>query len=136
MSGDLWPAQQALHAKLLADANMQALLGNPLRLYDQVPHEPVFPYATYGEMTAASFDTKERYGLEQSISFYIFSHYRGRKEVKDIMAALFAALNGATLSVSGAQFVDCRFLSAATVLSDDGLTQQGIMRFRILTQTL
>ena len=43
-----WPLQQALHAALTGDAALQAFLGTPARVFDQVPQDSAFPYLVIG----------------------------------------------------------------------------------------
>ncbi len=134
MSGSLFAVQETLYAALAADTAMRALIGNPTRLYDVVPPGAIYPYVTLGEMTAREFDTKDQTGFEQNVTFHIWSRYRGRKELKEIMQAIHTLLHTASLSVTGANFVNCRMISAATNLEADGLTLHGVMRYRIVVQ--
>ena len=50
--------QDAVHAALAASAEMQALIGNPVRLYDHVPEDAAFPYVELGEVSARRFDQR------------------------------------------------------------------------------
>ncbi len=129
-----WPLQQALHAALTGDAELQAFLGNPARVFDQVPQDSDFPYLVIGEDTTGAFDTKTEDGMEHRLTIHSWSRYRGLKETKQLMAAVAAALDGASLSVSGHDLVLIRQEFGATFLDPDGLTRHGVQRFRALTQ--
>ncbi len=96
-----WPLQQALHAALAGDAGLQAFLGTPARVFDQVPQDSAFPYLVIGEDTSGPFDTKTEDGMEHRLTIHTWSRYRGLKETKQIIAAVTAALDGAGLSVIG-----------------------------------
>lgn len=133
MSDALWAAQAAVQSRLAADVGVRAQIGDPVRLYDHVPPGAAFPYVTFGETNANDYGTKDGAGLEQTVTLHVFSRYRGRKQVKDILAALYDALHQQNLTVSGQSFVDCRFSSAATVRTEDGVTYQGVIRFRVRT---
>ena len=129
-----WPLQQGLHAALSGDAALQALLGDPARIFDQVPQDSAFPYLVIGEDTTGPFDTKTESGMEHRLTIHSWSRYRGLKETKQLMAAVTDALDGASLSVSGHELVLIRQEFGATFLDPDGLTRHGVQRFRALTQ--
>ena len=48
MSDALFAVQQAVYNALAASTEVQALLGNPPRIYDHVPPNAVFPYIAFG----------------------------------------------------------------------------------------
>lgn len=135
MSADSqWPLQQTVHTALSGDVTLQGFLGNPARIYDHVPQDATFPYLVMGEATAGAFDTKTEDGMEQRLSLHIWSRYRGLKETKEIMAAVIAVLDQASLVVAGHVLVLLRLDSSATFLDPDGLTRHGVQRFRAVTQ--
>ncbi len=133
MTDAMFAAQDAVYDTLQANAGVQAVLGNPTRVYDHVPTNAVFPYLTLGETSVTAYDVKEGTGMDAVMTLHVWSRYRGHKEVKDILKAVHAALHRATFSVAGQNFIDCRFESAETVQEADGLTYHGIARYRILT---
>ena len=135
MSSDSqWPLQQAVYGALTGDAAVQALLGNPARVFDHVPQDSAFPYVVVGEATSGPFDTKTEDGLDQTLTIHTWSRYRGLKETKEIMAAVADALDDQALAVSGHDLVLLRLTFGATVLDPDGLTRHGVQRFRAVTQ--
>ena len=135
MSSDSqWPLQQAVYGALTGDAAVQALLGNPARVFDHVPQDSAFPYVVVGEATSGPFDTKTEDGLDQTLTIHSWSRYRGLKETKEIMAAVTGALDQQALAVSGHDLVLLRFTFGTTVLDPDGLTRHGVQRFRAVTQ--
>lgn len=135
MSEAMFAVQDAVYDLLVANAGMQAVLGNPPRIYDYVPQNAVFPYLTLGDTRAENFDTKDGVGINQLITLHAWSRYRGQKEMKDILKAVNLALHRSSMTVSGYNFTDCRFESAETFLDDDGLTYHGLCRYRLITQT-
>lgn len=134
MSSDFFAVQEALFNALSADAPLQALLGSPMRLYDHVPPDAVFPFVTLGEMQAEPFDTFDHDGMAQLVTLHVWSRQRGRKESKAIMDALYQRLHHGALTISGRQLVLCRFLEAEALLEDDGLTYHGVARYQVLTR--
>lgn len=141
--------QKAVYELLIADATLATLLapsdieGSPTRpaVYDFAPQaaasedDSKFPYVTIGEDTAAEFDTDDIDGQETTLTLHAWSRQRGRKEVKQILDALYAALHDAALTVEGSHALFCYWeFSEALPVDDDGITQHGVTRFRIVTQ--
>jgi hypothetical protein len=136
MSETLFAVQDAVYDTLMASATIQAVIGNPARLYDHVIPGVLFPFVAFGDMQAEPFDTKDRTGMEQILSLHIWSRYRGRKEIKDISKAIYNVLHNASLTVTGHEFVSCQFAGAEMRFEDDGLSYHGILRYRVVTQVI
>lgn len=134
MTTSIFAVQEAVYARLVADAALQTLIGIPPRLYDMVPPAAVFPYVTLGDVAVRDYGTKDGTGFEQNITLHAYSRTRGRKEVKQMLQSIYDSLHRAVFTVTGANFTDCTFLSASTQLENDGLTLHGIIRFRIIIQ--
>ncbi len=135
MTGLVFKAQEAVYAALSADAGAQALLGIPPRIYDHVPEAAVFPYVAFGVAHVAPDDSKMGSAFEHTLTLDIFSRYRGAKEAKEILQAVYSALHRAALSASGAAFPLCEFHSAEIAPLDDGLTTHIAARFRVMEES-
>jgi hypothetical protein len=136
MSADSsWPLQQAVYAALAAAPAIQALVGDPPRLYDHVPAATAYPYLTLGETGVADWSNKSFSGAELVLTLHAWSRTRGRQEAKAMLDAAHAVLHRAALSVSGHTLVELAFAGAETLLDEDGLTWHGVARFRALTHT-
>jgi len=134
MSGDSqWAVQQAIFAKLGADAAVKALIGDPARIYDHIPDAPTFPYVGIGEAFSDQFDTKSWDGMDQDVVLHVWSRYRGKKEAKQIMGAIHDALNKQPLTVTGHNFVLCQFTFGQVFDDPDGLSRHGVARYRVVT---
>lgn len=134
-SDSLWALQAAVFTALTGDATLQALIGNPARVYDAVPQDAVFPYAVIGQVSGKPWDTKTSDGMEAVLEVHTWSRYAGTKEAKDIMAAVTAVLDDQALSVAGHTLVNLRFESSQTALERDGITRHSAQKFRAVTQT-
>lgn len=135
MSDALFAVQQALFNVLAASSEVQALLGNPPRLYDHVPPGAAFPYAVFGSVHALPYDTKTEIGFEHIVTINIWSRYRGSKEAKDILQAIYDTLHHASLTVSGQVFLSCEFHSVDLMPDNDGLTTHAAARYAVITQS-
>jgi Protein of unknown function (DUF3168) len=134
MSADsAWPLQKAVYDALAAAPAVQALLGDPARIYDSVPPGAAFPYLAIGEATAADWSAKSFAGVEARLTLHVFSTERGAKQAKAVLDAVHGVLHDAALPVAGHNLASLRFEFAATLLDEDGLTWHGLARYRALT---
>lgn len=124
----------AMREALLASAGVKAVLGNPARVYDDPPPDPVFPYATFGRFESKPADASGADATEHAITLHVWSRYGGRAEALQAIGAMRDALHNAPLSVHGqtlalllAQFTD-------VFRSGDGRTTHGVLRIRAITE--
>lgn len=133
MSADSsWPLQEAVHAALTGDAPLMAMVTG---VFDHVPAETAFPYITMGENTARHWGAAGLDGVEATLTLHAWSRARGRRQVKEIIAAIHRILHDANLAVTGHALVNLRFEYTETVLESDGITYHGLARFRAVTHT-
>lgn len=133
MTYSLRAVQDAVQAKLAADTAVQAMLGSPVRLYDHAPPQTAYPFVRYGDQRAEALDTKDLTGLSITFNLECYSRYRGRKELRQVEEAVYAALHNQTLTVANGIFCQCQFATAEQTLESDGLTYRSRLRFRITT---
>lgn len=127
MSADAgWPLQEALYAKLKT-----ALA--PDEVYDHVPEGTPYRYVTIGEATAIDGGSKTEVGQEHTVTVHAWSRGRGRKETKELLGKVYAALHQQPLTVNGHEVSLIRFEFADSFLDPDGLTYHGVHRYRIIT---
>lgn len=102
--GDL-ELQAAMNARLAADADVQALLGNPPRIYQDVPTVPVFPYATIGETTENDDSSSCGAGSFVFADLHVWSRQPGWEECKRIASTIRLSLHGADLTLASERCV-------------------------------
>ncbi|MDX2236298.1 MAG: DUF3168 domain-containing protein [Hyphomonadaceae bacterium] len=124
----------ALRGALLGDAAVQAALGDPARVYDDHPPDPVFPYATLGAIETRSADAAGVAGLEHLATFHVWSRYGGRAEALAAIDAARAALHDRALSVAGRRLVLLLATFADVFRAGDGRTTHGVLRVRAITE--
>lgn len=139
--------QRAVFNQLRTNVPLAALLANSVvagspsepAIYDNAPQEQFsedpshFPYVVIGDDTAAEFDTDDVNGQETTVLIHIWSRIRGRKQIKQITDAIYAALHKAPLEIIGQHGIYCYWEFAESVPEPDALVQHGVTRFRILT---
>ncbi|MBI1261400.1 MAG: DUF3168 domain-containing protein [Rhizobiales bacterium] len=126
--------QQAIFARLGADAGVSALVGT--RLYDNAPGETGFPYVTLGESDMRDWNTGDSHGSEHRLTFYVWSRAGGRSEAKAILGAIRACLEEAALSLTDHDLVNLTFTGSDTRRAPDGATWRGAIRFRAVTERI
>ncbi len=137
MTQALWAAQDALFARLSQSSALQALLGNPARIFDYVPSDTQFPYIMLGGVDARPYDTSDICGYEQNISLNVFSQGHGHKELKIITDEIYSILHRAEdITIDGQALVNCQMLSVSTRRLSDRRTTEAQIRLRLVTQNV
>ena len=122
--------QQAIFTAL-DNATINDVSGNSITgVFDDVPENTAYPYVVIGEETATNIDTKDKDAHEHTLTIHVWSQYRGRKEIKNIMSSVYTTLHNASITVSGSSLVNIRHEFENTLTEADGITRHGVMRFR------
>ena len=100
------------------------------RVFDDVPEGTAYPYVVIGEETDTNIGTKDLDANEHTLTMHVWSQYRGRKEIKNIMSQIYTSLHNSVIYLSGATLVNIRHEFEQTLLESDGITRHGVMRFR------
>ncbi|MEM1104061.1 MAG: DUF3168 domain-containing protein [Pseudomonadota bacterium] len=130
-----WALQSGLYAALAGDPGLQALLGDPARIFDDPPVDAIFPFLTIGESRETDWAGAPT-GLAHTVSLHVWSRYGGRKEVKDVFGAVYDVLHDADLTLAGYRLINLRFVFSDVFRKQDGDTFQGVMRYRAVTEAL
>lgn len=125
---------QALRNTLLADAGCRALLGSPPRIYDEQPGEPIYPFATLGDVQTRPADAASAEALDHAITLHAWSRHGGKSEALQVIAALRAALHDRAVAVSGRRLVLLLASFADVFRTGDGRSFHGVLRLRALTE--
>lgn len=123
-----WELQKAIFAKL--DGSIVGLSAANISVFDDVPENTSYPYVVIGEETATNNGSKDLDGLEYTLTVHVWSNYRGRREIKEIMQSVYENLHDTAITVTGASLVNVRQEFNTTLAENDGITRHGVMRFR------
>lgn len=134
MSSASWALQTAIFAALAADAGIKAVLGDPPRVYDEVPRNAAMPYLVIGDDKETDWNTSTDTGTEHALILHVWSRARGRKESKAIADAIRTALDDANLAPPGHTLIGIKYQSAEFLRQTDGQTYHAILRFRAVTE--
>ncbi len=133
MSLHSFPLQQSIFTKLtsstLTDVDGTSITS---KVFDDVPEGTAYPYIVIGEETATDIGTHDKDATEHTLTIHVWSQYRGRKEIKEIMSEIYTSLHNSDITVSGASLVNIRHEFEQTLLENDGITRHGVMRFRVV----
>ena len=124
--------QKAIHAALVADAGVGALVGD--RIFDVVPRAATFPYVTLGDARVADWSTGTEAGAEHRLALHVWSRERGKTECWAVLEALEAALHDAALALDGHALINLRVETADVGMDRDGITWHGVARLRAVTE--
>jgi hypothetical protein len=124
-------AQLPLYAAIYSALTTGASIG--ASVYDAVPQDAAYPHVEIAGGRALDWSAQVMRGEETTIEIHVWSRYRGMKEARTIMGAVKDKLHEATLTLSGATFVDIRCTDLDLFTDADGMTRHGIVRFRALT---
>jgi len=128
--------QLALLTKLRANGALTALLGNPPRVHDEPPADPVYPYVSLGRSETRPWGGLDGEGLEHVLSLTIVSVFGGSEEAKAVMALVRLSLHGAALSLDGHRLINLRVTYADLFKAADWRSTFGVLRLRAVTEPL
>lgn len=134
MSGDHGAAlQAALLRHLRADAGIKACLGDPARVWDQVPRKAAYPHLLI-ERSESRPVPAEGCGIEHRLGLRVLSTFGGVPEVRAVVAAVRAALEEVRLGEGGVRTVSLG-VTFADVFPGPGVKPAfGVIRLRAVTE--
>ncbi len=120
---------------LMAHLRAQDLpvLGSPVRVWDQPPRDPVFPYVAFGRVAAQSIGGIGPEVSEQVITLSAVSHFGGAEEAKAIADALGDVLDGVDV-VTDAVRLSVRVSYVDVFRSSDLETTYALIRLRVVSE--
>ena len=125
--------QTGLRAALLADADLVTALGGE-QVFDDVPREAPFPYITVGDIDTRDWSTQTSRGHEHTVTLHVWSRYRGRKQVQELIAEVDRILDGADPVLSGYRLVNLSTVFWTAQREPDGQVYRGTVRLRAVTE--
>lgn len=123
--------QSAIYTALINHSPLMSLATGGV-LDDVEQDKADFPYVTIGEAQHNDWSTNTESGHAVTCVIHTWSRQPGRREIKLIQGAIYDALHRATLTDSGAEFIDCLFVMSESFLDPDGITRHGVQQFKLL----
>lgn len=134
MSDGQVPLQKAIVEAVRASSVLDGLIAG--RIYDDVPLEAVFPYASFGPFDSGAEGGSCDHGEEVEVQIDTWSRTVGSVEAKTIGGALRTLLTSGVVAPDGYRVTLVRPLPLRTQRGLDGRTTQTILKLRFaLTPT-
>lgn len=127
--------QKGLIAWLKADAALQALLGEPARIWDEPPAQPGFPHLRVGASQSRAVKAEDC-GIEHTLTLHCVSRFGGAEEARAICAAVRARLEGAGIEADGVKTISLRATFTDVFRSGDLRRTYGVIRVRAVTEDI
>lgn len=124
------------HQYFSQDPVVMSLFGDPLRIYDYTPEDPVYPYMTYGTVRSEDRSADEVEILSHTVTLHIWSRYTGRAEVLDLLAILSERLDTIPAQQGDHNISSLNVLYVDVFRARDNRTQHGLIRLSVQTETL
>ena len=125
--------QKALIAHLSEDVGVQALLGDPARIWDSGPEEAVLPYLLIGRCESRPVGA-DGGGVEHRLTLTVVSRFRGTEEAKAVLAAVRFRLTDARVQADGVRAVSLGVVFADVFPAADGARTFAVLRVRAVTE--
>jgi hypothetical protein len=134
MTSPILALRQAILARAADDAQLLALMGGSLRLYDEPPRAAAAVYALFGDAKAVDWSTDSDRGYEQDLSIVVWAE---RGSARDALAAAerFAdILDDAALTLDTQRLVNLRVTEISATRDKDTQQLRATLRLRAVTE--
>lgn len=115
-------------------ALFEALGALSCEVYDYVPQGAAYPYVVIDSMVAMNDDPLASRREVRMVYLSIWSQYKGQKEVLGIHAQIDTLLHNKKLPLETGRMVMCRVIDKKSDREPDGLTFQGRVKLRVITE--
>ncbi len=128
--------QKAIATVLEASTDLKTLLGNPIRLYQKVPPNPVFPYVTIGESQNTPDLAECIDGSEVFPVIHIWTRAQTYADAKKISANIWAVLSAASFTLTENRLLvfERDSIGDQTGVATDTVTQHIASHYRALLE--
>ncbi len=126
--------QDALMAALRADPGVRSVFGDPARVYDDETRGPSHPFANLERHESRPINASETMSTEHILTLSTTSRHGGRREAKEALGALRAALETASLQPAGQNVVLAHATYGDVFRTSDIRAFRGVLRVRIITE--
>jgi hypothetical protein len=128
--------QDALDGVFKADADVNAALGTPVRLYDAPVKMGAMPFAVWRRWETRNVDASGVPTHEHVATLEVVSKQTGAAEARQAVAALAACANGPVPAAVGAKIVLVLPVYSDVMRSADGRAWLGIVRLKIIAEPI
>jgi hypothetical protein len=136
MTSPVLALRRAILDAAAADAELRALMGGTLRLYDEPPRgaEPV--YALFSDVRATDWSTDLDRGHEQNLGIVIWSERGGARTALAVAKRFDTILDGASLALDGHRLINLRVTELSSERDKDSGLARVTLRLRAVTEVV
>lgn len=116
---------------LRADSSVQAVLGNPARIFDGETTAPAYPYAVLERHESKDTSASGVLSAAHHLQFAVLSRTDGQRGSREIISVLRTALQRLPRALDGQQIVLIHPTYSDTMRSRGVKTYRGVLRVRI-----
>lgn len=127
--------QAALIAWLKDDGALAAMLGDPVRIWDQAPNGAAFPHLLMSRSESRPVEA-DGCGIEHVVTLICVSRFGGGEEARAISAVVRARLHDAVLEADGVRTVSLRVTFADVFRTPDARRHHAVIRVRAVTEDI
>ena len=125
---------RVLLADLRADPDLQAALGQPVRLFDAETSAPAFPYAVLERHESREADGVATRRLEHKIQLATFTRYGGLEAAKALLGILRGAVERLSLDLPTQRAVLVMPTYCDVLRTRNQKTLRGVLHIRIVSE--
>lgn len=126
--------QRAVLAALRADPGVQAIFGDPARIYDDETRGPAYPFAVLERHETRPSNSSCVAGAEHTLTLAVTSRHGGRSQAREALGALRAAIEGTDFAVANQVIVLAYPTYGDVFRTRDQQTFRSILRVRIISE--
>lgn len=136
MTSPVLALRRAILDAAAADAELCALMGGALRLYDEPPRGSEPAYALFADVRATDWSTDHDRGHEQNLGIVVWSERGGARTALAIAERFDAILDDAALTLDGHRLVNLRVTELASERDKDTQLTRATLRLRAVTEVV
>jgi len=134
MTSPVLALRRAILDAATLDADLRALMGGAVRLYDEPPpgSEPV--YALFSDVRATDWSTDHDRGHEQDLGIVVWSERGGARTALAVAERFDALLDEASLALDGHRLINLRVTELVSERDKDTQLTRVTLRLRAVTE--
>jgi Protein of unknown function (DUF3168) len=136
MTSPVLALRRAIIDAASVDAELRALMGGTLRLYDEPPRGADPVYALFGDVKAEDWSTDLDRGHAQSVDLVIWSEKGGARTALMVADRFYAILDDAPLTLDGHRLVNLRVIELTSARDKDSGLARVTLRLRAVTEVV
>lgn len=128
------PLILAVMRALKSDLNLQAVFGQPARIYDEYVPSAAYPYTVLERCESQAADGAAHYGFEHTLHLAVFARHSGIAACKDLLGVLRDAFERLSLNLNDQRIVLVLPSYSDVLRTKNPTILRGVLRVRLRTE--